>query len=186
MTEYTLNAQTPLNGFSLEKDGVSFKEVSLVGMISIAPLTGQEEALHKALKDSFDLGLPKVNKKTLSNSASIYCVAKDQFFLEVGEDQISKLNDFMKDNASLAAMTDQTDSWVNVEASGPNVIGKFERLSMLDIHPDHFEVGSVARTVMEHVGVIFSREANQSNGNLTYRVMAARSFAKSLEHALSI
>jgi sarcosine oxidase subunit gamma len=54
-----------------------------------------------------------------------------------------------------------------------------ERICPIDLHPQAFAVGAVARTLMDHLNVIILRE-----GGDTFLLMSARSSARSFWHAV--
>ena len=69
--------------------------------------------------------------------------------------------------------------WVMLEISGPKSREALARLCTLDLHADTFAEGEVARTMMEHLGVIILRNAPDS-----FILLSARSSAKSFLHAV--
>jgi len=79
-----------------------------------------------------------------------------------------------------AYCTDQSDSWVSLEVSGPLATSALERICPIDLHPTEFAVGAVARTTMEHLGVIITR-----TGDDQYLMMSAASSAESFLHAIT-
>jgi len=85
---------------------------------------------------------------------------------------------YLGDNAYC---TDQSDSWVTLELTGPNALHALERICPVDLRPDIFTVGSVARTTMEHLGVIIARV-----GEDQYWLMSASSSAESFLHAITL
>ena len=76
-------------------------------------------------------------------------------------------------------MTLQSDNWVGVRISGTRSRDALERICPLDLHPDVFGIDQVARTVMEHLGVIILREDKDS-----FLMLSASSSAKSFLHAI--
>lgn len=75
--------------------------------------------------------------------------------------------------------TEQTDSWVVLEVSGPDTRSALERICPIDLHPDSFHDGDVARTSMEHLGTLILR-----NGPNSFLLMSSRSSAHSFLHAI--
>jgi sarcosine oxidase subunit gamma len=66
-----------------------------------------------------------------------------------------------------------------LRVSGPKSRIALERICPLDLHPSTFPQGRVARTLMEHLGVIILHE-----GPDTYLLLSARSSAGSFLHAV--
>ena len=56
-----------------------------------------------------------------------------------------------------------------------------ERICPLDLDPYVFTLGSVSRTVMEHIGTIIYRDGYDS-----FVLLTMRSFAKSMLHAIEV
>lgn len=76
-------------------------------------------------------------------------------------------------------LNDQSDSWVMLRVAGAGVRRALERLCPLDLHPDAFAPGAVARTVMEHLAVIVLHEAED-----TFVLLSPRSSAASFLHEI--
>ena len=78
-----------------------------------------------------------------------------------------------------AYLTDQTDTWCALEIEGPVCRTALERICPLDLHPRGFAVDDVARTVMEHLGVIIARTREHG-----FLLLSASSSAGSFLHAV--
>lgn len=76
-----------------------------------------------------------------------------------------------------ASITEQTDAWVRLDVTGP-LAPFLERLCNIDLA--RFPPGSATRTLMEHLGVLVIRRAEDR-----VTLLAARSSAGSLHHALT-
>jgi sarcosine oxidase subunit gamma len=181
VSEFTLAARSPLGGVELEFDGVALREVTGMAIISIATPLGNDEALAKAVRSAYGIACPAVGHSVASKAgkARILGLAQDQMFLifdDPGGDPLPAVSDKFADKAYL---TDQSDSWAMIRITGPKARTALERICPLDLHPSAFPEGRVARTVMEHLGVIILHEAPD-----TFLLMSARSYAGSFLHAV--
>ncbi|WP_162937924.1 sarcosine oxidase subunit gamma [Kiloniella sp. EL199] len=181
MPDYTLTANTPLDGFSRDFVGVSICEVNERAIVSVAVPKDGEEKLANALASSYEIELPKagiLSAASLDN-AVLFSMAQDQYFLVfdyAGNTATSVVRSHLNDAAYL---TDQSDSFVMIRVSGTNSRSLLERICPLDIHPSVFPIGSVARTVMEHLGTTIIHEAEDS-----FLLLSARSSTYSFLDAI--
>ena len=76
---------------------------------------------------------------------------------------------------ALASVSDQSGGYVVFRLSGPGARDVLQRGASLDLHPASFVPGSVATTVIAHIGVII-RQIDEAP---TYDVALFRSFAGS-------
>ena len=181
MSEFTLTARSPFGGVELEFDGVALREVTGMAILSIATPLGNDEALAKAVKSAYGIARPEVGHSVASkaDNTRFLGLAHDQMFLifdDPGGDPHSEVSEKFSDSAYL---TDQSDSWAMIRISGPKARTSLERICLIDLHPSAFPEGRVARTLMEHLGVIMLHEAPD-----TFLLMSARSYAGSFLHAV--
>ncbi len=78
-----------------------------------------------------------------------------------------------------ASITEQNDGWVCLELSGEGLGAVLERLTNVDIA--RIGAGAAIRTTIEHIGCFLLVDAPGAR----YRLLSARSFARSLRHALT-
>ena len=81
--------------------------------------------------------------------------------------------------AQKCIVTDQSDSWVTLEVKGAHTLDVLERICPINMNKETFTVGFVARTSMEHLGVIIFRLEG------SYLLLSARSSAESFLHSLT-
>ena len=181
MPDYTLTANTPLDGFSRDFVGVSISEVNDRAIVSLAVPKDGEKELTKALASSYQIELPKTGMLSVSSrdNAVLFSMAQDQYFLVfdyAGNTAIPSARSHLGDTAYF---TDQSDSYVMIRLSGINSRRLLARFCPLDIHPSVFPVGSVARTIMEHLGATIIHEGEDS-----FLLLSARSSAHSFLEAI--
>ena len=181
MAEYSLRAQSPLKGVSQQYDGVAITEVIDRAIVCVAVPNGGQENLQTTLTAAYNLDIPRVGTAAHAAGVDVLGLTQDQFFIlftGIGHDPADDVRAKIGDSGYLV---DQSDSWVVVHLSGPRCREMLERICPIDLHDDAFPIGTVARTVMEHLATIIYRN---ENGDFT--LLSARSSAASFLHALEV
>lgn len=175
-----LEASSPLDGYSHDFGSVHVEEFVGKALVSIAEPLGIKTKLKTALKKNLGAEWPTIGSSTSS--------AKGYQLLGVQTDMVFALFDhqggladkpiksLLKDNAYC---TDQSDAWCMIKVSGEGVYAALERICPLNLAPEAFEVGAVARTFMEHLGVVIYKTDENS-----FILMSATSSADDLLHAV--
>ncbi len=181
MSEYTLTASSALGGYTENFDGVALEELGDLAIVSIATPLGGEDVLAGELKNGYGATLPKPGQVSLSDDGST-------LFLGMGSDQMFAVFDHQGPDAvdAIAARlkdsgyyTLQSDNWVSLRISGPKCREALARICPIDLNPSTFEGGNVARTSMEHMGVII-----YPDGPDAFVLISASSSAASFLHAV--
>ena len=181
MAEFSLTASMPDDGADQAFDGVAMGVVMNRAVVSVAVPRGGNAALTETLQTSFGLAVPSIGSSasTADAGARLLRLRPEQFFLLIdGEDEKAKAI-AVERLGQTAYVTDQSDSWIMLIISGAQCRTALARLCPVDLHPSVFPVGKVARTVMEHFGVIILHE-----GPGQYLLMSANSSAASFRHAI--
>lgn len=182
MTEFSLTARSAFSKEPDQYDGVTLDAIEPPAIVSLAIPNGGEEALKAALESAFSIDLPDVGRTAAtSKDAAIFArLARDQLFVlftpPADGRPTAAIANALGDTAYL---TDQSDSWASLRMAGNNCRAALERICPLDLHAAAFPPGTVARTVMEHLGVIIVCEAAD-----TYLLLSARSSADDFLHAV--
>lgn len=194
---FTLEAQTPLNGFSQSFDGIEVSELMGHSLISMAMPNDQHSDLAKNIKSAYDTDLPEVGKFTISSvdNTRILRFQQDQCFVLFENEDVYKsvnaVNHIQEKTKHSAYLSDQSDSWAILKLSGKNVITALERVCPIDLnssshHSSHsslqsqtFGPFSVTRTSMEYLSVIIM----QTDEN-EYLLFSPRSSADSFLHMI--
>jgi len=179
--EKTLIASSPLDGFQKQFANVALAEVSDYALVSIAVPFDNRATLEDAVTKVFGTSLPTPGTSTLSKDGSnrLLGMQPDQVFALFdygGNDPVGAVKALL---GNAGYYTDQSDSWVMLRVSGPLATTALERICPIDLASEVFEPNRVARTVMEHLGVIVLCE-----GHNNYFLMSPRSSARSFLHAL--
>ncbi|MFD2207025.1 sarcosine oxidase subunit gamma [Kiloniella antarctica] len=181
MPNYILAATLPLDGFRHDFNGLSIFEVTGRSIVSIATPLGGEPNLNKILAKTYKTNLPKVGQSLMSSldNAVFMGMAQDQFLVLFDHCDDKPLEVVSKHLNDSAYLTDQSDSYVMLRVSGLNSRLVLERICPIDLAPTAFPEGSVARTIMEHLGAVIVHEKKD-----TFLLMSARSSAKSFLEAV--
>ena len=183
MSNFNFTSKPVLGGFSQQTQGVSINEQTSLGIVSVACPDGGDAELATSVKNAFGCSLPDVTGVEVSDSGTMRWLGlqPQQWFVVFEHDAglgapLATIKDKLGDSAYC---TDQSDSWVSLEISGPLAISALERICPVDLHADGFPIGSVARTSMEHLSVIITR-----TGDDQFLMMSAASSAESFLHAI--
>ena len=175
----TLKPKTPLNGFAHDFGGTSLTEVAEMALVSIATPRGGADALQSAVRSAYDCDLPVPGATSEGGGTRFLGLQQDQVFAMfpyAGDTAIAEIRQALGDTGYY---TDQSDSWALLRLSGEAAVPALERICPVDLDRAAFPIGAVARTAMEHLGVIILRE--ETDGFL---LMAARSSAANFLHAV--
>ncbi len=182
MTEHTLTARSAFSKQPDQHEGLTLDAIEPPAIVSIAIPNDGEAALVAALQGAYNVDLPAVNRTAVSASANatFLRLARDQMFILFQPPASGSPTDTVADAlGNTAYLTDQSDSWATLRIAGSNCRTALERICPLDLDAAIFPPGAVARTAMEHLGVIMLCEATD-----TYLLLSARSSADDFLHAV--
>ena len=181
MSDLTLTAQSPLGGYKNDFDSVTLTELTELAVVSIATPSDARDELAKAVDSAFGTALPDIgySSHTEDGNTRLLGLQRDQMFLLFEHEGNDALTVVTNKLGEVGYYTDQSDTWAILRMTGPGSRTALERICMLDLSPDAFSVGAVARTTMEHLGVIILRDDEDS-----FLLMSARSSANSFVHAI--
>ena len=186
MSDYSLTARSPFERPPHDVEGVSIAEVTGRAIVSVSVPARGKDALSRAFADTYRIAVPSVGSSCVSEegTARLLGLQRDQMFLLFDCLEPGPVRQAAARLGNSAYLTDQSDSWAMIEASGPNFLAAMERLCPVDLDEQVFPVDGVIRTVMEHLAVIIIREKSDSFVLLSPRSSAA-SFLQMLETAVS-
>lgn len=158
-----LIAKPPLAGrAALTLAGVTLAMADPGQITSVAPFSGQDKALAKALK-ALGLSFPAPNHVMSNRDVRLVWTGRDQAFLIGAAPQGLD---------GLAALTDQSDGWAALRLDGPGAGDVLARLFPLDLRAAAFPVGRVARAPFNHMSSILMRPGPDRFEILVFRSMA--------------
>ncbi|KMW56808.1 Sarcosine oxidase gamma subunit [Candidatus Rhodobacter oscarellae] len=175
-----LDAISPLNGFDETRGGIRLWERAELALVSIALPRGGEDVGRKAIKQAYKLDLPEVGLSTADKRHRLIRLSPDQAMLVFADDAPLAEPAVQAKLKGACYTTNQTDAWVALSIEGPTVRDALERLCPLDMHPDRFAINAAQRTVMEHMGAVICREAEDR-----FLLLSASSSAQSFLHAFT-
>lgn len=182
MSEFTLQAVSPLDGYSRAFTDVTLREETGMALVSLALPLGGEEAAEQAIAGAFGTDLPPVGQSVVATGG--------ERLIRTGQDQAMVLLAHASPDAEpviraglsgAVYTTDQTDAWVMLAIEGPAARRALERICPLDLHPDAFGPDAAARTIMEHLGTLIIR-----TGAEAFLLLSASSSAGSFLHAVEL
>ena len=182
MPEYTLNAQSAFSTQPASYGGINLSAAQPPAIVSIATPNAGDAALAAALQSAYGIELPAVGRAAVASrdSATFLRHAQDQMFVLFNDPATGKPTDTVRDAlGETAYLTDQSDSWAALRIEGAQSRSALERICPLDLDAGTFTPGTVARTAMEHLGVIMLCEAADK-----YLLLSARSSADNFLHAV--
>jgi sarcosine oxidase subunit gamma len=181
VSEFHLTAEPPLAGYDKAFTGASLKAPTGLALVSIALPLGGEPAAKKAIEAAYGCALPEIGKAcaTPRMAAHLLRLGVDQAFVMFEHSEPDAERVVSRALKGAAYTTDQTDVWVALEISGPKARDALGRICPIDLHDHAFAVMDVARTTMEHLGVIILRTDEEC-----WRLFSASSSARSFLHAL--
>ncbi len=181
MPDYVLEANPPLAGYEKTTGDITLKAPADLALVSIALPLGGEAAALKAIKAAYGSDLPEVGKScaTAKGDATLLRMGSDQAFVMFTHAAPDAERIVAGKLKGAAYTTDQTDVWCALEISGAGARRALERICPLDLHDNAFAAHDVARTTIEHLGVIILRTEPER-----WLLLSATSSAGSFLHAL--
>lgn len=182
MSKFKLIAEPALDLPERDVGGITVSELSNHALVSLAIPNDARENVSKSIANNYETDIPAVGQSTSSDVDNMRFLGlqSDQFFalFEYSGDRAvehlkSKIND-------VAYLCDQSDCWVILKISGKRCREALARICPIDLLPDSFPEGKVARTGMEHLAVIILHESENQ-----YLLLSPRSSAQSFLHAVT-
>ncbi len=183
MASLMLEAKTPLDGYRESFGDTILEEMAGNALVAIATPRGGAQAFQSAVQAAYGCAVPVPGSSEASDDGAVRFLGLQQdqvfaLFPYAGNEAVTEIRNALGDNGYY---TDQSDSWAMLRLSGEAALPALERLCPLDLDETAFPLGSVARTVMEHMGSIILRE-----GTDAFILMAARSSAANFVHAVEL
>lgn len=177
MADYQLEAETPFEGYSKNFSNVSLRAITDKAVVSIAVSNDNSKAIGKALKTK----MPSMGTfvSIQFSDGKLLAIEPQQMLVLFDNDSDDSIEAIAKQLPKTVCLNDLSDSFVMFEISGPNARKALERICAIDLHPNHFAPGALARTKMEHMATTIICEKTD-----TYLLMSARSSGPSFAHAI--
>ena len=177
MADYKLEAVIPFAGFSKNFSNVSLRAITGKAIVSITVLDNNKKAIEKALKTTMPstgtfVSMPFYNGKLLA-------IEPQQMLVLFDNDSHDPIKTIAKELPKTIYLSDQSDSLIMFEISGPSARKALARVCAIDLHPNNFSPGTLAQTKMEHMSTTIICEKND-----TYILMCAASSGPSFLHTI--
>jgi methylglutamate dehydrogenase subunit D len=156
--------------------GTKLRQIAPRMLVSVIGGKGKAEPLASAAKQAFGVALPDVPRMARGQSIS-FLWSGHQHWLAVA-DQPDLLSRLRANLGAFASLSDQSDSRVILELSGPAARQALAKLVPIDLHPRAFRPNDTALTLFSHI----AGQITQIDDAPTYELMAPRSFAESFVH----
>lgn len=174
-----ISPQHRLGGYEKTFSGTKLKEEINLNLMSIAAPNADPKPVSKLMQKALKLSWPEIGTTNSSAKPKISFLGLQNDMIFAAFNSASDADKLAKIFNGKAYMTNQSDAWIGLSLSGPLARAALERISQLDLHPDSFAQGAVARTAMEHLGVIIWR-----TGKDAFTLISATSSAESFLHAI--
>ena len=177
--DFTLEPKALLGGADIKIGDNRIVELDELAIVSIATPQGGADILAKALENGWNINVPEPAQTKISGDTRAVRTSPDQMLL-VFPHETPDANAIVQGKLDGAGYTtDQTDNWITLDVSGPDVHAALERLSPVDLSLVAFPVDASARTVMERMGALVIRISEDR-----FLLMSASSSAASFLHAI--
>lgn len=157
------------------RPGLAVEEIVGRSVVSVVARAGQEDALRALVETMFGVALPNGPRRVAGRDVAFIGVGPGKW-LAVGLPATA-----LAPLAGLAAIVDQSGAYGVLSLAGEAAQKLLGRAVAIDLDDAAFGAGSVATTIIEHVGVTLARTATMPPA---YELYVVRSYAQSLAHWL--
>lgn len=165
--------------------GVIATEREGLGIARITARRGQSAQVVELLRTRLGIELPQTSRRASRGEVAIAGIAPGTWLATrdgAGNEFAQSLRPWLGDCASVS---DQSDAYVMLRLTGPQVRAALAKLLPIDIHPRSFLVDALAQTVCGYINVMLWRLEDSAQSGATFEVWGGRSFAVSLHRAIS-
>ena len=165
--------------------GVLVSDRDGLGLATVLVRKGQGDALRARLQGHFGMELPDGPRRAAAGDVAFAGTARGAWLAtcENGANSFAaSLREALRD---VASVSDQSDGYAVLRLTGQKVHEALAKLLPIDLHPRVFRPGDVATTIAAHMGVTFWRLDDGADGAPVFEIVAFRSLAKSLWHAIN-
>ena len=178
-----LQATTPLDGRSVTIGKTALWVLADRPLYSLSIPLGGDSDFEAALATHFGLSRPKAGQFIEAGGYRLCGLAQDQFFMMALDPQAANESALKTKLGDAAYVTDQSDSWVTLQLNGELAFSAMERICPINLSPETFPSGSLARTSMEHLSAIIMAE-DDGGFTLISPISSAESFWHAVECSL--
>jgi sarcosine oxidase subunit gamma len=153
-------------------------DIAILSGLGLATVMARKGVDRAALETALGVALPELPGWTGSGALRLIGTGPGMWLAladDAGPDHAARVQAMA---GSLASISDQSSGYVIFRLSGPGARTILQRGAAIDFHPSVFKSGSVATTVIAHIGVILW----QVDDVPTYDIACFRSYAGSFRH----
>jgi len=168
---------TPARAFPAfpQRPGLAVQEILGRSLVSVVARAGQEGALRALVETTFGMALPAGPRRVAGRDGAFIGIGPGKWLAGgIAPAALAPL-------AGLAAIVDQSGAYGVLSLTGEGARRLLGRAVAIDLDDTVFGAGSVATTIIEHVGVTLARTAVTPP---SYELYVVRSYAESLAHWL--
>ena len=150
--------------------------------LGIATVMARKDVDLGTLSAAVGVSLPQGPGAALAGSRTVIATGPGTWLVlenSAGADFAGRLAETL---AGIAAVSDQSGSYLVHALSGPAARALLQRGLAIDLHPDAFGPGSAAISQIAHIGVVLW----QVDKAPTYRIAVWRSYAESFRHWVEV
>ncbi|MBX9858091.1 MAG: sarcosine oxidase subunit gamma [Sphingomonas sp.] len=149
--------------------------------LGIATVMQRQGASAAAVSAAMGCALPQGPRRTAEGPLSIIGTGPGTW-LAIMEDAASDWVEMLQTRlAGVASVSDQSSGYLVQRIAGPGAVDLLQRGVAIDLHPAAFPTGSVATSVIAHIGVILWRL-----DDAVFDVAIFRSYADSFRHWIDL
>ncbi len=161
--------------------GLTIVEHTDIALASVIAKHGKRFMLVNAVNTAFGVALPDEPRRATTGSVTFASTGPDQWIASAeGAEAAGFAAKLRARIGPFAAVSDQSDSRLVLQLSGPRVRDVLAKGVPIDLHPRVFKPGDVAVTLIAYIGVQIDML-----DDATYRLTAPRSMAASFWSWLS-
>lgn len=173
MAEYRMTPTSALGGLDKVIGETRLSEVTGPRLMVLSIPLGEEVEFAGALSGRLGCQMPDVGQ-------SVQTTTSGTTLLRLNADRVMAMSEGTPpDLSGLGYAVDHTDYWTMLNLSGPTALPALERTCRLNLSPEHFPAGAVARTSTEGMATILLRRASDD-----VLLLTPRSFSRSFAHAI--
>ncbi|MDB5501160.1 MAG: sarcosine oxidase subunit gamma [Tardiphaga sp.] len=160
--------------------GLIVRERIGLALATVMVRKGRTAALAAAVKEQFDIALPAGPHGSGSDSTSFLGTGPGRWLVTHDARTPGFVDSLSRKLEGLASVVDQSDAYGVLRLSGPSILEVLAKGVAIDLSAPAFPAGSVAATVVAHIGVTLWKVDETP----TIHVAVARSYAGSFLHWL--
>ncbi len=156
--------------------GLRVRLLSRRGLVQFMARGRGDDAIRDAVRSKYAIALPERPIVARGERISFLWAGRRSWMAMASEMEIPDLESVIRrDLGSLASVSDQSDSRLLIEISGPGARGTLAKLVPIDLHPQAFGTGDTAMTLIGRI----AGQVTQVDAVPTFELMVPRGYSES-------